>query len=624
MTTTFDDEEESVKKDIQMFMEGFIKAVNSRSMEAMVDCLEPEVSERYLSVVKKREINSSEIALLYPYLQNALGLKGTVPYNFLAEYKITIDDIVLNQDSAQVIYKLSREYEGESAETVNTSIWLTRKDDEWFIPADKETLLGGNGQPPLITPNPATTEEVSGNLYTIYVNGKYGFMNGYGKEIVPPSSYDEMGDFSYGYCPVKLDQFGWGFVQCNGELAVYYSFDRVENVCIGGYWPVRNGPEWHFFNPETGDYSAFCCDDVCNSSMRPFEYTESDGEVFYVKSGELYGTYNPVNGRCIPCIYEEMYRFKEERSVVKKNGFWGVIDLEGKGITEFKYDSTSTYYVNGRLVVSINGGKGVIDASGKEVLAIKKNRDVELSISGLMLVSSEEGYGFKDLCDKNGNVIMTGIYGWNTSSSKNCVLVEGKMPDNSLYPHLSPSTPMNIYLVSQDGTILFNALEDLYQDMDLDEYDDKYKYLQPFHDYQESDIRNNRVVSAYTVNYSLGDYFQFYNIIDFSGNTLSDGWINCATKSARIIGDHYYLCYTDGEPMIKSFGGKLIDRGKEANRAVEMNGTVFLSNGRAIGADGVIDQELFVSSSEKFNIDLAMVAAHMSEEPEEKECRRRV
>jgi len=63
--------------------------------------------------------------------------------------------------------------------------------------------------------------------------------------------------------------------------------------------------------------------------------------------------------------YDEAGSFKDGVARIKLNGWWGIIDKDGKGITPIKYDSIKNT-MSGLLQVSLNKKQGFLSASGLE------------------------------------------------------------------------------------------------------------------------------------------------------------------------------------------------------------------------------------------------------------------
>lgn len=89
------------------------------------------------------------------------------------------------------------------------------------------------------------------------------------------------------------------------------------------------------------------CLRVGTNSIWFYGHRYSEGFWIFEKNGDFmsdnskYGARNMFGVIEIPAIYEEMGRFDEGYSIVKKGGYWGAIDKSQKTIVPFKYTNYS-------------------------------------------------------------------------------------------------------------------------------------------------------------------------------------------------------------------------------------------------------------------------------------------
>lgn len=119
-----------------------------------------------------------------------------------------------------------------------------------------------------------------------------------------------------------------------------------------------------------------------------------------------------------PFNYDDATKFIDGLACVKVNSKWGIIDKQGREISEIKYSSKISFS-EGFACVSLNGKYGFIDKFGQEVIAIKYE-DGNSFHEGLASVKFNGKYGF---IDKQGDEIIPFEYDnvWLFSEGLACV-----------------------------------------------------------------------------------------------------------------------------------------------------------------------------------------------------------
>lgn len=178
-------------------------------------------------------------------------------------------------------------------------------------------------------------------LYPIEVNGKYGFINKTGKEVIPPK-FDEAQEFSEGLAAVKVGH-KWGYIDSKGNFAIK--------------------PKYTY--PEDTAYQETGCWDPGSSS---------EGLIaVYVKKLDLWGFVNHKGEFVIKPRFNTVLGFSNGLSPVSLSGKWGYIDKAGKVIIKPKYEFANNYNEGVAIVNSLKNPKDpygdfdylVIDKSGK-------------------------------------------------------------------------------------------------------------------------------------------------------------------------------------------------------------------------------------------------------------------
>ena len=161
----------------------------------------------------------------------------------------------------------------------------------------------------------------SDGLAPVGLNGKYGFIDKSGNEVIP-LKYDNAGSFSEGRARVKLNG-KYGFIDKSGNEVIPCKYDDfLSNSFSDGTVPVKLNGKYGFID----------------------------------KSGNV----------VIPLKYDGAGSFKEGLGFVKLNGKWGFIDKSGKVVIPLKYDY-AYFFTNGRAQVELNGERFYIDKKGNRI-----------------------------------------------------------------------------------------------------------------------------------------------------------------------------------------------------------------------------------------------------------------
>ena len=175
-------------------------------------------------------------------------------------------------------------------------------------------------------------------LAVVRLNGKYGFIDKNGNEVIPLIFDDVICDFdkyyfywnTYQTCVSVCKNKKWGYIDSLGNVVVPLLYDKVKPYL------VEDSPNWVVKNGKYG------CIDVNGRLVIPFEYDDME-DGFY--TGLAY---------------------------VKKNGKYGFIDEHNKVLIPFKYSTTRGFSLRSDLApVSINGKYGYVNKDGREVIPLE-------------------------------------------------------------------------------------------------------------------------------------------------------------------------------------------------------------------------------------------------------------
>lgn len=233
----------------------------------------------------------------------------------------------------------------------------------------------------------AMQAQTGDQLYPIEVNGKYGFINGKGKEIIEPL-YD-----GYGYSGVSG---GKVYVEDHAAKKQYYfssAGSELFEYKLRGASVLFNDRALYTTQVQNAD----------GGTSTRYGYIDSHGKV------------------SIQPIYAKAYNFSEGLARVNVGKAAGYINTEGELVIPYRYSSTSDFSEGMAAVMLAYGGKyGYIDTTGK--LRITPRYDHAMPFSnGAAVVYVNGKYGY---IDKNGNYLLTPQFSMAQPFSEGLAFVE--------------------------------------------------------------------------------------------------------------------------------------------------------------------------------------------------------
>lgn len=246
------------------------------------------------------------------------------------------------------------------------------------------------------------------------LNGKYGYVNR-AKEVVVPVIYDNtdifgspsiisVGNLYRDTISYKSDWRGiamsvqkdgkWGFVDSHGKEIIPCKYDIVENYISknDSILPVGLNDKYGYV-------------DLSGNVVIPLNYEFagkfSRGVAPIVKDGKL-GFINTHGEIVINCIYDPKYEITDGKASIKdsfwlnetiairKNGKWGLINIQGEEVFPFNYDEFVTWVAQGTghgnmLVFTFkNNGEEIFVFNGKEYTSKADLEEAKLSFKAEM------------------------------------------------------------------------------------------------------------------------------------------------------------------------------------------------------------------------------------------------
>ncbi len=178
-------------------------------------------------------------------------------------------------------------------------------------------------------------------------DGKYGYINKQGKEIIP----------------VQYDIQHYDDILA--DLIDGYLYDQQHSV--NGIITLNKGEKQiYFLNKQGKEVIPLQYDSVKNSSKNLYQV---------IMNGKL-GFINKQGKEVIPIKYDETKQFKGGLAGVGKGtrkngkfiGKWGFINKQGQEVIPLQYDSVSDFFREGLAYVKKDGKWGFANEQGKEIL----------------------------------------------------------------------------------------------------------------------------------------------------------------------------------------------------------------------------------------------------------------
>lgn len=192
----------------------------------------------------------------------------------------------------------------------------------------------------------------------------------------------------------------YGYANVNGEFVITPQFDYAGNFA-DSIACVRIGKKWGYINTK-------------GEQIIPLKYANaypfSDGCAAIVvreKNKFLFGYINTAGDDIVEPVYEHcVAQFAHQRSAIKKDGKWAIINTQGEQITEFEYFSVVISPKNkGYIMVTKSGtlnddgsiksnSWGIMNNDGKLITPLKYHVIRNFNDENLILVSAGDLWGW--------------------------------------------------------------------------------------------------------------------------------------------------------------------------------------------------------------------------------------
>jgi len=287
---------------------------------------------------------------------------------------------------------------------------------------------GGCGR----TASEGPTDDPSGALFPVPVNGATGFINDRGKLVIP-ARYEAALPFSEGLAAVRREG-RWGYIDRSGKEVIPCVYRTAESFHDGiaivntglpdhpvgvvdtrGAWVIQpafrslatsNEPNGLLLGQkEPGDGPAFY-DRSGNRVLGPYQLAFPFSQDRARVKNEFDEWIIDPTGDFVPKkpVFLDSVRFSNGLIAVRGNGKLGYMDLDGKITIEPRYDAGGAFAA-GLAPVQLNGRWLFIDKSGMSVAQLPAEVVFAEPLSdGLSLVTAEAGQATRKFgyVDKNG------------------------------------------------------------------------------------------------------------------------------------------------------------------------------------------------------------------------------
>lgn len=176
-------------------------------------------------------------------------------------------------------------------------------------------------------------------------------------------------------------------------------------------------------NYETGEYKTKALNEKNEEIFTQYEQIEAidnkdkQNNIFYndqalrVKKDGKYGLINLEGKEVLACDYEEIQSLKGVKNsiLVKKDGKIGVVDSTGKSIVTNEYEAISTFGEEEKVgyIVQKEQKQGVVDVNGKLVLETKYDQIKPITENDLYVIKEKDNW---NVVKKDGSLVLKNSY----------------------------------------------------------------------------------------------------------------------------------------------------------------------------------------------------------------------
>ncbi|MCH8904132.1 MAG: WG repeat-containing protein [Bacteroidetes bacterium] len=213
-----------------------------------------------------------------------------------------------------------------------------------------------------------------GGLFQVELNGKYGYIDKSGKEIISPR---------HGISEIKRNIFSVrindkiGFYKSDGEQLTKIIYDEVGQF-NGAFAYVKINEKYGFIDENGLEITSIKYDDVGNKF--PSVVNENETIVKVTVNGK-FGYVNYKGKEVVAPVYDEIGTVREDLVSVCIDHKCGFINLNGEIVIPLIYDGIS-YFSENRAWVRKDGKYFLIDKGGREIVPEISLHDTIITVTG--------------------------------------------------------------------------------------------------------------------------------------------------------------------------------------------------------------------------------------------------
>lgn len=240
----------------------------------------------------------------------------------------------------------------------------------------------------------------SENSAWVTLNGKQGFINNVGKDVVP-IKYDDSSSFSEGLATVRTGEAHtgkWGFIDKTGKEVIVPKYDFVGDFSEGMAEVSLNG-KWGYIDRTGREAIALKYDDAgyFSEGLAPIEL------------GGKYGFIDKTGKAVIAPKYDWADHFSQGISIVELNGKWGIMKNPfTKGFQKMQAQSANDVMSKSSAIGQNNAATGsdLKKGDGKSKSAVLSNAKMELGGKEVNLtaytINGNNYFKLRDICEVLG------------------------------------------------------------------------------------------------------------------------------------------------------------------------------------------------------------------------------
>lgn len=183
-------------------------------------------------------------------------------------------------------------------------------------------------------------------------------------------------------------------------------FDYQANMFIYGFLIVQEDGKYGAVNHNLELVIPCIYDELNPQYTTQFGDIEFDGRIyFYATLDGKQGIIDHNGTEIIPFSYDAISRMDQYIASVQKGDYWGFVNFHGEEITNFIYDTSSTFQKEGVAVVRKDELYGLINWRGEEILPCAYQYLSVDSFSYMIYATETDGTSKNFYLDQNGNLV---------------------------------------------------------------------------------------------------------------------------------------------------------------------------------------------------------------------------